>query len=143
MDNGARRNVTHKGMEGDARTGKRRRKRSQKESKSHKPNRKVSHPFSLTFLVWSPTPYHSWMLLGVRLESWETMRGGKHHRVDGTWVSWPFVISSLLVHHEHYNVDLRGLFIRGREGSTWSWPHRMEGCLPRIPRHLAVKERDH
>lgn len=46
------------------------------------------------------------------------MRDGKHHRVDGTWGSWAYVISSLLVYHEHYNVDLRGPSITGREGGT-------------------------
>lgn len=88
VDNGARINITCEGMRRERRDEwktQRGGERSRKESVSHRrtllrPNQKVSCPFSLTFPVWSPTPEHSQILLGVRLENWETIRGGKHHK---------------------------------------------------------------
>lgn len=36
-----------------------------------------------------------------------TKRGGKHRRVDATWMLAGFVISSSLAFHKHHNVDLK------------------------------------
>lgn len=70
-----------------------------------RPNLKVSHPSSLTFLVWFPTP-------GQFLVSAEKM--GTNERRDASqsgqnlYFSWPYVIGQSLAFHKHHNEDLRG-----------------------------------